>query len=69
MLNDTKLESISWELKIENRFLNFYVGVGVGRHDATNFLSISKDVQENSTSFDTYVLLGLCGANMVFHEN
>ena len=57
--NDAKLESISWDLKIENRFLNFCVGVWVGGHLATIFSQRSKDAHENSTSFDT----NLQGAN------
>ena len=34
------------------------MGVGVGGHDATNFSHISKDAQENSTSFNTTVIIG-----------
>ena len=41
----------------------------VGGHDATNFSHLSKDAQENSTSFDTNVVLGRSGAKMVFNEN
>ena len=51
--NDTQLEPISWELNVGNQCFNFCVGVGVGGQDATNFSHISKDAQENSTSFDT----------------
>ena len=51
--NDTPLEPISWELNVGNQCFNFCVGVGVGGQDATNFSHISKDAQENSTSFDT----------------
>ena len=56
--NDTKPEPISLELNIENRIFNFCVGVWVGGHEATNFLHISKDAQENSTYFDTDVVTG-----------
>ena len=40
----------------------------VGGYDATNFSYISKDAQENSTSLDTNVVMGRCGANMVLNE-
>ena len=68
IFNDSKLEPISWELNVGNQLLNFCVGVGVGGHDATNFTCISKDAQENSTSFDTNPVLGGDGANMVLNE-
>ena len=56
---DTKLEPISWKLKIENPFLNFSVGVGVGGHRPTNLRHRPKDAQENLLSFETNLL----GAN------
>ena len=52
--NDTKLEPIPWELNMENQLFGFCVGVWVGGHHPTNFSHISKDAQENSTSFDAY---------------
>ena len=36
--------------------------------DAANVSDISKDAQENSTSFDTKIVLGVGGANMVWNE-
>ena len=40
--SDFKLEPMSWELNIENRFLNS-VGVRVGGHPPTNFLHGPKE--------------------------
>ena len=40
--NGIKLEPISWELKIENPFLNFCVGVWVGWHPF-NIFRLKKD--------------------------
>ena len=36
--------------------------------DAAYFSYVSKDAQEKSTSFDTNVVLGGCGATMVSNE-
>ena len=44
------------------------MGVWVGGHHAAKFKHSSKDAQENSTSFDTNVVLVGGGANMVFNE-
>ena len=44
------------------------MGVWALGQDATNFSNVSKDVQENPTSFDTNVVLGGGGGNMVFNE-
>ena len=44
------------------------MGVWVWGHHAANFSHISTDAQENSTSFDTNVVLGGGGGNMVFNE-
>jgi len=44
------------------------VGVRVGGHHATNFSQISKDAQENSTSFDTNVITGDYRGKMVLYE-
>ena len=44
------------------------MSVWVREHDAANFSHASKDAQENVTSFDTNVVLGDDGANMVFNE-
>ena len=55
-------------MKIENSILNFCVGVWVWGHHAANFSHISTDAQENSTSFDTNVVMGRGGANMVLNE-
>ena len=45
------------------------MGRGLGRgQDTANFSDISKDAQENSTSFDTNIVLGVGGANMVWNE-
>ena len=43
---------------MENQLFGFCVGVWVGGHHPTNFSHISKDAQENSTSFDTNVFGG-----------
>ena len=52
------LVQISWDL-----------GVWVGGHPPANFSYGSKDAQENSTSFDTKVVIELDGANMVLMNN
>ena len=54
----------------ENRKFNFKLLRGrLGKgHDAANFSQISKDAQENSTSFDTKVVVVGVGANMVLNE-
>jgi len=52
IFNDTELEPVSWELRIENTLVNFCVGVGMGGHDATNFSHISKEAPENFKPFD-----------------
>jgi len=44
------------------------VGVWVGGHPRANLWHISKDTQENSTSFDINVVVGGDGANMVLNE-
>ena len=44
------------------------MGVWVGEHPRANLWHISKDAQENSTSFDINVVLVGGGANMVFNE-
>ena len=44
------------------------MGVWVGGHGATNFSHISKDAQENSTSFDTDVVTGGDRGKMVLNE-
>ena len=44
------------------------MGVCVGGHHRANFSYRSKDAQENSTSFDTNVVMGRGGANMVLNE-
>ena len=44
------------------------MGVWVRGQDAANFSHVSKDAQENSTSFDTNVVLGGGWGNMVFKE-
>ena len=44
------------------------MGVWALGQDATNFSNVSKDVQENPTSFDTNVVLVGGGANMVLNE-
>ena len=44
------------------------MGVWVRGQDAANFSHVSKDAQENSTSFDTNIVLGGGGGNMVFNE-
>jgi len=44
------------------------VGVWVGGHPRANLWHISKDAQENSTSFDINVVVGGDGANMVLNE-
>ena len=41
--NDAKLESISCDLKIENRFFNFCVGVWVGGHAPMDILGQTSD--------------------------
>ena len=58
ILNDMDPVLISWELNTENPLLNFCVGVWAWGQDATNFSHVSKDAQENSTSFDTDVVTG-----------
>jgi len=45
------------------------VGVWVGGHLRANLWHISKDAQENSSSFDINVVVGGDGANMVLNEN
>ena len=40
----------------------------MGGQDAAKFSYVSKDAQENSTSFDTNPVLGGDGANMVLNE-
>ena len=45
------------------------MGVWVEGHYAANFKHSSKDAQENSTSFDTNVVVGGDGANLVSNEN
>ena len=44
------------------------MGVWVRGHHAANFSHISKDAPENSTSFDTKVVVVGGGANMVLNE-
>ena len=44
------------------------MGVGVGGQGATNFSHIPKDSEENSTSFDTNVVTGGDGENVVLNE-
>ena len=66
---DTKLETISLELNAENPLFNICVGVWVRGQDAANFSHVSKDAQENSTSFDTNVVLGGGWGNMVWMKN
>ena len=66
--NDTKLEAIPREPDVKNPFFNFCVGVWVRGHDGTNFSHISKDAQENFTSFDTIVVPGGGWGNMFFNE-
>ena len=44
------------------------MGVWVRGHDAANFSQISKDAQENSTSFDTNVVTGGDWGSMVLNE-
>ena len=44
------------------------MGVWALGQDATNFSNVSKDAQENSTSFDANVVLVGGGANMVLNE-
>ena len=51
--NDTKLESISWELKIEKRFLNFCVGKTVRGKSPEVLRVFSKDSLLNLEHFDT----------------
>ena len=66
--NDTKLEPISWELNLKNSCFFICVGVWVRGQDAANFWHIWKDAQKNFASFDTNVVLGGAGANMVLNE-
>ena len=67
--NDTKLETISRELKIlQNPLFNICVGVWVRGQDGTNFSQISKDARKKSTSFDTNIVLGGGWGNMVLYE-
>ena len=44
------------------------MGVWVGGHLSTHFSYESKDAQENFISYDTNVVMGQCGANMVLNE-
>ena len=44
------------------------MAVSVGGQQWVNFSHSSKDAQENSTSFDTNVVLEGGGANMVLNE-
>ena len=44
------------------------MGVWVRGHDGTNFSHISKDAQENFTSFETIVVPGGGWGNMVLYE-
>ena len=67
--NDTKLEPISWELNYENPLFNFCVGVWVRGQDGTNFSHISKDAQDNFTSFDINVVLGVVGQIWFWMKN
>ena len=66
--NDIKLKPISWELKNENPFLSICVGVWVGGHPPTKFSYVSKDAQENFTSFDINDVTGGDRGNMVLNE-
>ena len=44
------------------------MGVWAWRQNGTNFSHVSKDAQENSTSFDTHVVFGGRWRNMVLNE-
>ena len=44
------------------------MGVWVWGQDAATFSQLSKDAHENFTSFDTNIVLGGDGANMVLNE-
>ena len=45
IFSDTKLDPVSWELRIENTLSNFCVGVGMGGNHVKNFSHISKDAK------------------------
>ena len=62
MSNDTKHEPVYWKLHVENSLLKFCVGVQIGGHP-TNFTK-----WENFISFDTNIVHGSGGANMVLNE-